>query len=63
MKYLLVILACLFLQGCFYQSVNKSDITAAENKCKAENSEIYEITADFLGSEKVTCLNRKSYVL
>ena len=60
MKYLMVILVCLFMQGCWYQTINKSDISAAEQVCKAAGSEVFEIFSYWDGTEKVTCLNRKT---
>lgn len=63
MKYLMLVLLCLFLQGCMYQTIDKSDLIAAEAKCKEVGSEIFEIKALFWGDETVICLNRKSYVL
>lgn len=50
----LVGFACLFLNGCFYQTVTQWDIERAVVLCgKFEN--VVEITASFEGTERVTC--------
>lgn len=49
-----IVLICLVLNGCFYQTVNQWDIERAIMRCgKIEN--VVEIEALFEGSERVTC--------
>lgn len=49
-----IVLSCLLLNGCFYQSVNKWDIERAITLCGNINN-IVEIHASFDGAERVTC--------
>lgn len=57
MKYLILI-GCLSLTGCFYQTVGQFDIQRARNFCGGIDK-IVEIEAHFNGDENVTCLNGK----
>lgn len=50
----LILLGCLFLNGCFYQSVNSWDIEKAIAKC-GSLEKIVEIHAFFEGYESVIC--------
>jgi uncharacterized lipoprotein YajG len=56
-----ILLACLMLTGCLYQSVSLSDINAAKQICTKHNSEIDSITVIFDGRENVICTNRNTY--
>lgn len=49
-----IILICLILNGCFYQTVSQWDIERAIAMCgKLEN--VAEIVASFEGTERTTC--------
>lgn len=51
---LIIILICLFLNGCFYQTVSQWDIERVITRCgKLEN--IVAIGASFEGTERVIC--------
>lgn len=50
----LILLGCLFLNGCFYQTVNSWDIERAIAKCGSQEM-IVEIHAFFEGNERVIC--------
>lgn len=55
-----ILLSAILLSGCLYQTVSAWDIERAEKICKAENSRVVEISADFLGYETVLCSNGKT---
>ena len=61
MKYLLILILALSMSGCFYQSVNKSDIDSATKICQNVQAEVVEIRASCFGDETVVCSNRKKY--
>lgn len=60
MKYLVLVLLCLFLQGCFYQSVNENDIRLGTEWCKIKGSELLYIKAWWTGSETVVCKDNQT---
>lgn len=49
-----IVLICLILNGCFYQTVSQWDIERATTKCGGSEN-VVAIIADFTGSEYVTC--------
>ena len=51
-KNLVVILGCVSLSGCFYQTANQMDIKKAVRFCGSVE-EVYEISVRFDGSEKI----------
>ena len=61
MKYLILI-GCLSLSGCFYQTVNQFDIQRASKACGGVEK-IVQIAAAFDGQEKVLCLNAEQFIL
>lgn len=61
MKKLIVIL-CVALSGCMWQTVNENDIRAAIRTCGSLH-EVSEISATFIGTETVMCENRKETLL
>lgn len=61
MKKLIVILS-LALSGCFYQSVNYSDIDHAAKFCGGVQN-ISELSANMLGGESVRCHDRSQTFL
>lgn len=64
MKKLIIIpILALSLSGCFWQTVNSSDIETAIARCKQEYSTVVEISANFVGEESVLCSNRQKYAL
>ncbi len=59
MKYLVVLMCSVMMTGCFYQSVNISDLKKAISYCKgAEN--VMHINAWSVGSEIVYCTDGTS---
>jgi hypothetical protein len=58
----LIVILCIALSGCMYQSVNLSDIEAASKACGGLN-QISELSAAFDGQESVICFNREKYGL
>ena len=61
MKKLIVVLS-FALSGCFYQSVNFSDIDNAAKFCGGVQ-DIAELSANFLGGESVICHDRSRTTL
>ena len=61
MKYLILI-GCLSLTGCFYQTVNQFDIQRASKACGGVEK-IVHVAAAFDGQEKVLCLNAEQFIL
>jgi len=61
MKYTSIIVASIFLSGC-YQSVNLYDIDRAIVVCGSKEN-IVQITAIFIGAEEVLCRNGESKTL
>lgn len=57
MKYLMLVLLSLFLQGCFYQSVNENDIRLGTEWCKTKGTELLFIDSYWIGSETAFCKN------
>lgn len=57
MKYLILI-SCLSLTGCFYQTVDQFDIQRAKNLCGGIDK-IVEIESTFGGKESALCVNGK----
>lgn len=49
-----IILSCLFLNGCFYQTVSQWDIERAITYCGGLEN-VAEIMASFEGTERATC--------
>jgi hypothetical protein len=47
----------LSLSGCFYQTVNLNDIQTAIKACDSLEN-IVEIQSEFIGAEKVRCIDR-----
>lgn len=60
LNYITLALA-LMLSGC-YQSVNKYDMDRAVKACGG-NEEVIEISATFIGSERVICSDGEKYLL
>ena len=58
----LVLVMCLSLTGCFYQTVNQFDIERASKVCGGVEK-IVQISAAFDGREKVLCLNAEQFLL
>ena len=58
----LVIILCVALSGCMYQSVNSSDIAAAAAVCGGADK-ITELSSSFAGAESVICANRTKHSL
>jgi hypothetical protein len=58
----LVLVMCLSLTGCFYQTVNQFDIGRASKVCGGVEK-IVQISAAFDGREKVLCLNAEQFLL
>lgn len=58
-KAILIILSTISLSGCVFQSVNQYDIQRAIAVC-GRVEQIVEISASFLGSESVVCLDSKT---
>ena len=58
----LVLVMCLPLTGCFYQTVNQFDIERASKVCGGVEK-IVQISAAFNGQEKVLCLNAEQFFL
>jgi len=56
MRYIMLPLV-LALSGCFYQTVNNNDIQTAIKVCGSLNN-IVEISANFVGDERVMCTDR-----
>lgn len=50
----LILLVCLFLNGCFYQTVSAWDIERAIAKCGSLEN-VVAISAHFVGDETVIC--------
>jgi len=48
-------ICALMLQGCFYQSVNTTDLLKANYFCQ-DKLGVEKISAIFLGAEKVRCV-------
>lgn len=61
MKKLIVIL-CVALSGCMWQTVNESDMRSAARICGSFNN-VVEISANFVGEESVLCEDRKKYLI
>ncbi len=59
---ILVLVMCLSLTGCFYQTVNRFDIQRASKVCGGVEK-IVQISAVFDGQEKVLCLNAEQFLL
>ena len=57
-----VLIMCLSLTGCFYQTVNQFDIQRASKVCGGVEK-IVQISAAFDGQEKVLCLNAEQFLL
>jgi len=55
-KPIAVTICALMLQGCMYQSVNTTDLLKANYFCR-DKLGVESITADFIGQEKVWCIN------
>ena len=53
----LIVIMCIALSGCMYQSVNFSDIDVAAKVCGGVQN-IAELSASFDGSESVICHDR-----
>ena len=53
-KFIIAIIACVSLSGCFYQTVNQYDINRAIALCGSV-ANIHQIYAYSLGSEDATC--------
>lgn len=53
----LLALATLLLQGCFYQKTSMEDINKAQEYCK-DGGGLYEIKVDFAGNEYAYCVDR-----
>ena len=49
-----IVLVCLFLNGCFYQTVSQWDIERAIVTCKGLEN-VVGITSSFEGTERATC--------
>ena len=58
----LVLVMCLSLTGCFYQTVNQFDIQRASKACRG-TEKVVEIIADFFGDEFVLCKDGKKHNL
>jgi hypothetical protein len=58
----LVLILCIALSGCMWQTVNSNDIRSAIRICGNMN-EVVEISATFLGTETVLCENRKEIMI
>jgi hypothetical protein len=58
----LVLILCIALSGCMWQTVNSNDIRSAIRICGNMN-EVVEISATFLGTETVLCENRKEIMM
>jgi len=61
MKYLILI-SCLSLTGCFYQTVDQFDIQRASKACGGVEK-VVRISAAFDGQEKVLCINAEQFHL
>ena len=57
MNKLIVMLSCLMMSGCLYQTVNRYDLDEAEIICANQQSHVVEISAQFNSKENVTCAN------
>ena len=62
MKYLLIALFTMSLQGCMWQTANTADIIKAVEFCGSADK-IISIDIFFAGDEKVKCFNGKSTML
>lgn len=58
----LILILCIALSGCMWQSVNYSDIDSAAKFC-GNVQDIAIISANFLGGESVTCHDRSKKLL
>ncbi len=58
----LIVIMCVALSGCMWQTVNSNDIRAAIRICGNIN-EVVEISATFIGTETVLCENRKEILM
>ena len=58
----LIVIMCVALSGCMWQTVNSNDIRSAERIC-GDSTKVVEISANFLGEETVFCENRKKYLI
>ena len=53
-KFIIAIIACVSLSGCFYQTVNQYDINRAIALCGSV-ANIHQIYSYYVGSEDATC--------
>lgn len=53
---LLILAASVMLSGCFYQSVDASDLLKAEHFCKNHRG-ILSISSTVFGDEHITCID------
>jgi hypothetical protein len=58
----LIVIMCVALSGCMWQTVNSSDIRSAIRIC-GDSTKVVEISANFLGEETVLCENRKKFLI
>jgi hypothetical protein len=58
----LVLILCIALSGCMWQTVNESDMRSASRICGNFNN-VVEISANFVGEETVLCEDRKKYLI
>lgn len=62
MKFLVVILSCVMLSGCFYQTVNQYDIRRAIKLCGSIEN-VVEISSYATGAETATCFDKGAFPL
>ncbi len=58
----LIVIMCIALSGCMWQTVNESDMRSAVRICGSFQN-VVEISANFVGEETVLCENRKKYLI
>lgn len=52
-----MVLACVFLQGCMYQSVDSNELIRAQAFCESKGSKIANINSYAVGITRVVCLS------
>lgn len=62
MKIVFMLVTCVLLSGCFYQTVDSYDILRATKLCGSVG-QVHTITASFGGDEVVLCFDGNSYNL
>lgn len=56
MKYIIAIITCISLQGCFYQSVDSNVLIRAKLFCESKQSTVALVSSHAIGVITVKCL-------